>query len=195
MKKSMKQFLSLFGLALFTACNPTGPNEDQQNENIELQTASPKTLNLNAGYGDYVFKISAVSEADSSKINISHKGTDYEGESITFKMPGMLKAAFSTDVNENYKPELYIYTSLGERKYGHMKCFEFTKTLDELNLPALKSAYAEGYAGLDTFYIKQNHLIRSFPVFDANSEDYKETGIQRTLWYSLDEKGNFMLIN
>jgi len=195
MKKSMKQFLGLYGLALIVACNSAGPNENQQKENVELQTATPKTINLNAGYGDYVFKINGVSEADSCKISISHKGTDYEGESITFKMPGMLKAAFSTDVNENYKPELYIYTSFGERKFGYMKCFEFAKSLGELNAPALKTEYAEGYAGLDTFYIKQNHLIRSFPVFDINGVDYKETGIQRTLWYSLDEKGNFMLIN
>jgi hypothetical protein len=188
----------LFGVCVLAACQPS-----EENEATHVDTApsdevikTPQAIrSFTVGYGDYKFIVKGSVQGDSSHIKIDHSGTDYNGPDLSIKLPGVLMGALSADVNENFKPELYFWTRRGTRDEGFLNAFEFAKDLITIKLPDLSTKYQQGYAGRDSFYIRQDHLIRSFPVFNDQDGQLLPTDKERNLWYTLNDKGVLILIN
>ncbi|MFN4121677.1 MAG: hypothetical protein ACK4GL_00085 [Flavobacteriales bacterium] len=197
----MKLLITLLILAsvFFAACQTSTENQltDTNIKDTVLSSipAVAATVSFRAGYGDYDFTVKGTLLGDSSEIFVQHKGTDYNGSDFGLKLPGKLSGALCADVNENFKPELYIWTRTPKYKNGHLIGFEFASKKTDIQLPELPAKYAEGYNGRDTFYIKQDHLIRSFPVYEIGAGAAVETGKIRSLWYSLNTEGKLILIN
>jgi len=191
-------FAILFGVCALTACQPSEKNEATHVDTAPSDEVIKTPLAIRSftvGYGDYKFVVKGQTQGDSSNIQIAHSGTDYSGADFSVNLPGILMGALSADVNENFKPELYIWTRKGKQEEGFLSAFEFAKDLLTIKLPDLSSQYQEGYAGRDSFYIRQDHLIRSFPVFSNQDGQLLPTDKTRSLWYTLNDKGVLILIN
>lgn len=192
--------LLLLMLSLMLSACQSSPESDAK-EAFEKDTvlsslpSALATVSFKAGYGDYAFTIQGTLLGDTSEIFIQHKETDYSGPDFNIQLPGKLSGALSADINGNFKPELYVWTRTASDKRGHLVGFEFASKKTDIQLPELPAKYAEGYNGRDTFYIKQDHLIRSFPVYEIGAGAAIETGKVRSLWYSLNTEGKLILIN
>jgi len=186
--------ISMIFVFLFLSCNEQSKTESEPEDQAE-QIAVSEKYSFRTGYGDYVFQINGVYQNDSTKIEITHKGTDLDPGTFEVKMPGRLKGVFSGDVSGNYKPELYLWSRTDENNQGNALGYEFRSELFTLKIPPLTQNYANGYFGRDSFYMKQDHFIRTFPLFEEKEGVLIATENKRTLWYTLNDTGNLILIN
>ena len=118
-----------------------------------------------------------------------------KGNPLTLKAnrDGMLVDAFVVELSGAAPSEIVVVAKGdGEAAYGTITIFE---SVDghyvQKQVARLGDAEAEGYAGRDTFAVKDGAIMRKFPVFTAPAEPGGEpqpTATERTLKY--DFTGN-----
>lgn len=109
--------------------------------------------------------------ASLSNISVAFKGNP--GSAMQFNDVEPVNKILLADLDGNGFDELYIITvSAGSGSYGNVigVASNKDKSLSQINFPEVgendlkKGAAFEGYEGHDLFEIKENSLVRSFPV-------------------------------
>jgi len=81
---------------------------------------------------------------------------------------GYVKKMKVTDFDQDGLLEVLVVTSSGNGGYGDISFLEFNgQSFKSYSLPGLVTYYVNGYRGRDTFSIKNNRLVRSFPLYNG----------------------------
>ncbi len=113
--------------------------------------------------------------------------THLKYKSISSELDGKIVDVWNMDMDADGNPELYIQAKgEGEGSYLNMYVYEFNSngSAEELNFPNLSSRTKKGYKGNDSLYIKEDQLMREFPVENEDLND-KSTPERKILKYGL----------
>jgi hypothetical protein len=124
-----------------------------------------------------------------SHIHLKSSGFEHN-LSETFEDRDPIKSVCIGDLDGNGFDEFYIITiSSGSGSYGNIIAFASNKdkSLSIIHFPAVREGDERfsGYMGHDNFYISENKLIRSFPIFLLSDKNSNPTGGKRQLTYGL----------
>ena len=124
-----------------------------------------------------------------STIEISTKGFEHNYSEI-YRDKDPISDVFVTDLDGNGFDEIYIITtSAGSGSYGTVLGFASNKdkSLSMINFPEIQESDKnfEGYMGHDTFKIKDQKLLRTFPIYNKDDTNNHPTGGTRKLVYGL----------
>jgi hypothetical protein len=137
------------------------------------------------------FHVTCANEGSLNDVTIVPSGLQEVNTPITIKeADGSVTGAETADLNKDDSPEIYVYvTSAGSGSYGSLIAYSANnkKSLSQIYLPPIEDdkADSKGYMGHDRFSIKDNHLVRSFPIYKDGDSNAKPTGGMRTLEYKL----------
>jgi hypothetical protein len=150
-------------------------------------TAFEKTLKLQG----VAFHVTAQrGEAGESTVVVTPSGLEKDNRKMERKIEGSVIDAQVADLNSDGSPEIYIYTvSDGSGAYGSLVAYSANKkrSLSDIYLPPLEEdgKNSRGYMGHDSFKIKDNVLVRTFPVYQKSDPNCCPTGGKRMLEYTL----------
>lgn len=124
-----------------------------------------------------------------SHIHLKSSGFEHN-LSETFEDRDPIKSVYIGDLDGNGFDEFYIITiSSGSGSYGNIIAFASNKdkSLSIIHFPTVREGddRFSGYMGHDNFYISENKLIRSFPIFLLSDKNSNPTGGKRQLTYGL----------
>jgi hypothetical protein len=107
--------------------------------------------------------------------------------SVSDELDGKIVDVWDMDMDSDGNPELYIQAEgEGEGSYLNMYIYEYSEngSNQRIRFPGLSSSSKKGYKGRDSVYVKEDRIMREFPVF--TSEDSTATASsKRKLEYSL----------
>ena len=73
-----------------------------------------------------------------------------------------------TDLDQDGLLEVLVVTSSGNGGYGDISFLEFDgQSFKNYKLPGFMTFHVDGYRGYDTFLVKNNKLVRSFPLYNG----------------------------
>ncbi len=140
---------------------------------------------------DITYHVTCANEGSLNDVTIVPSGLTRNNDPVTVKeADGTVTGADVADLNKDGSPEVYIYmTSAGSGSYGSLIAYSANnrKSLGPIYLPPLEDdkINSKGYMGHDQFSIKDNRLVRSFPVYKDGDSNAKPTGGTRELEYEL----------
>ena len=151
----------------------------------EESTAFNKTLTLKG----ITFQVSSPNDSSLSKVTIKTKGLKRD-ETFENEADGTVTDAAVADINDDGAPEVYVFvTSAGSGSYGSVLAYSSNKNLSAtpVYMPELNEnkPAAKGYIGHDQFSIKENRLVRRFPVYGDKDSNANPTQGYRELQYKL----------
>ncbi len=139
------------------------------------------------------FHVICANESSLNDVTITPAGLTKDNTAITIKeADGMVTGAEAADINQDGSPEIYVFvTSAGSGSYGSLIAYSANnnKSLTEIFLPPLEDdkVNSKGYMGHDSFSVKDNLLLRSFPIYKESDTNAAPTGGTRTLGYELTQ--------
>ncbi|PSL45509.1 hypothetical protein CLV51_104214 [Chitinophaga niastensis] len=187
--------------AVIASCNlaPKKDATDSTKAPIKPDTTQ-HSVQRDTTFGD--LHITAIARGDASMRNlliaIGNKKDSTRADTIIERdIKGQLEAVMVGDLDRNGKPELYCYMlSEGTGRYGNIYAYDFsgdkilrisTNAVDTLELPA--------YRGHDSFYIKNENLVRTFPVYREGAPDALTADTRMIVRYGLQKNdGGFELV-
>lgn len=123
--------------------------------------------------------------------------THLKYRSISGELDGEIVDVWNMDMDSDGNPELFIQAKgEGEGSHLNMYVYEFSDngSSRELTFPNLGSSSKRGYKGNDSLYIKDEKLIREFPVVDTDEKTGSQSaGSKKILEYSL--RNNSFTVN
>jgi len=124
-----------------------------------------------------------------STIQITTEGFVYEFLE-TYEEMDPISNVMLADLNQDSFDEIYIVTAAqGSGSYGNILAFASNRdrSLSMINFPEINDndKYFSGYMGHDSFAIKGNSLVRTFPVYKDDDTNARPTGGTRTITYGL----------
>jgi hypothetical protein len=124
-----------------------------------------------------------------STIEITTKGFEHNFQAV-YEDKDPISDVFVADLDGNGFDEIYIITtSAGSGSYGTIMGFASNKdkSLSMINSPEIQKVDRnfEGYMGHDTFKIKDQKLLRIFPIYNRGDTNSNPTGGKRMLVYGL----------
>ncbi len=101
-------------------------------------------------------------------------------------LDGAIKDVFNSDLDTDGNPEIFILSQTADSThYGKVDAYEYNNdNARKLEFPKLSSRQKEGYHGGDSFVIKEDKIIRTYPVYDSDNRNAKLTGEKKILEYS-----------
>jgi len=176
------QLFKLPGTYLFVFWNPSSWDCSQ----TALTTAGGCEMN----YGGISFNVHASEGSSLNQLQINTTGLTAGSDSRQDELDGTAYRAELADLDGNGWPEIYVYvSSAGSGSYGSLTAYAVNngKSLSSIYLPPLDQSpgVTEGYMGHDEFAVVENHLVRRFPMYQANDTNANPTGGTRQLQYRL----------
>lgn len=154
--------------------------ETHSTSNDEPNTEFYKELSLQG--------ITFIVKAQGDQLTVLPSGLEVSNETISKIIEGYVTGAEIEDLNSDGSPDLFIYTSDGENKFGNVIAFSVNnkKSVSQVNYPKISEnkEINNGYNGQDQFAIVENTLSRKFPIFNS---DGSPTGKNRQIEYDLVE--------
>ncbi|MQP25027.1 hypothetical protein GFJ94_08115 [Flavobacterium sp. LMO8] len=154
--------------------------ETQSASNDEPNTEFYKELSLQG--------ITFIVKANGNQLTVQLSGLEISNETISKTIEGYVTGAEIEDLNSDGSPDLFIYTSDGENKFGNVIAFSVNnkKSVSDVNYPKTSEnkEINNGYNGQDQFTVVENTLARRFPIFNT---DGKPSGKTRQIEYNLVE--------
>ena len=122
-------------------------------------------------------------------IEIRTKGFEHNSSEI-YADRDPISEVVVADLDGDGFDEIYIFTtSVGSGSYGTVLGFASNKdkSLSMIAFPEVQAGdeHFEGYRGHDTFAIKDQKLVRTFPIYKQSDTNHRSTGGTRQLVYGL----------
>lgn len=123
-------------------------------------------------------------------LRIQPVGLMEDNRKVVSEIDGTVTGAEIGDLNNDGFPEIYVFTtSDGSGSYGNVVGYAVNngKSISEIYIPPITDSEeaSEGYMGHDKFSIKDNLLVRSFPVYNKNDTNANPTGGTKIINYQL----------
>ena len=128
------------------------------------------------------------SESVGAYMVLRSDSTHMKYKSISGELDGKIIDAWNMDMDSDGSPELFIQSQgQGDGSHLNMYVYEYDDngSTREIDFPNLSGSMKKGYKGQDSVYIKDEKLMRSFPIYAENDSTSISTGEKRLLEYSL----------
>jgi len=135
------------------------------------------------------FHVACTNDSSINTLKITTKGLLYN-EILVKEIDGIVSDIEVVDLNKDGSPEIYVFiTSAGSGSYGSLVAYSVNnnKSLSGIYIKEI-SSYKElssGYMGHDKFSIKENRLVRVFPIYKKGDFNFDPKGGIRKLHYKL----------
>lgn len=112
------------------------------------------------------------------------KDTTRQDSVVERDIKGTLKDLMIADLDKDGRPEVYCSTlSEGSGHYGKIYAYNLGNKITGINTDAIDTMELPSYRGEDTFYIKGDRLVRSFPVYKPNDPEALTSNTKGMLLY------------
>ncbi|CAL1517869.1 hypothetical protein [Chitinophaga sp. MM2321] len=144
------------------------------------------------------FHITAITRGDATMRNLiiavnAVKDSTAKADTIMDRdIKGKMKHITVGDLDHDKMPELYCFTtSCGTDAYGKVYAYVINKEgAIRINTMELDTLEEPAYKGRDSFYIKGNTLVRTFPLFREGQANAVTSNDRKTISYGLQKKNN-----
>ena len=164
----------------------TSPKESQDSS---MQVSAKRVVILETlEAGTVQFQIYGQKLSSLDTITIIPSGFEIINDTITIPIDGHLTAAFIGDINQDDYPEFYLVaTSAGSGSYATLFAYASyrNKSYGPIYIPGLDSALLIGYMGHDQYEIRDNKLLRKFPIYLPGDMNAQPTGGERVIEFDL----------
>lgn len=184
----------IIAAALFEACSSDKKDQavtppESPAKGIQAPFRFHKAIEVKPGLTLDVLSWGRGSESAGAYLILRSDSLNMKYRSVTGELDGKIMDAWNMDMDSDGNPELYIQAKgEGEGSHLNMYVYEFSSdgSYRELRFPDLSSKSKKGYKGGDSIYIKDEKLMREFPVVDENPDSaaVKPTG-KKVLVYTL----------
>lgn len=134
------------------------------------------------------FEIKATEQNPYTILEITPRGLEIDNSTVNHQVDGGYIKSEIEDLNSDGWPEVLVYFNT----YGlEMKAFLIGysvnngKSMSRISMPELTEEQKEGFRGMDEFAIVETSLIRRFPTYQLDGENWAPTGKTRQIQYKL----------
>ncbi|NSL87073.1 hypothetical protein ECE50_009545 [Chitinophaga sp. Mgbs1] len=192
----------LLFIILLAACNNGSEQKKGQQSLADDTTRAPTpaphedspAFRSDTIFGDY--KITVLTRGDATMrnllIGVAPKNDTTRTDTIIERdIKGILKGFAVADINKDHLPELYCFTtSSGTGSFGKVYAYGIRREgLVRINTEVLDTLQQAGYNGRDSFYIKGNEFIRTFPAYREDSPEALTENAMKMVRYRLEKAG------
>ena len=151
-----------------------------------LEGGVDKVLKMNG----IAFHVLCPNQSSLNTLTIVPAGLEKDNSTIKKEIDGTVTGVEVADLNRDGSPEIYVFiNSAGSGSYGSLVAYSANKkkSLSEIYLPPLEDdpENSKGYMGHDMFKVVNEHLVRSFPVYNQGDNNAGPSGGTRSLEYKL----------
>jgi hypothetical protein len=147
-------------------------------------------------------KYAIVSKGDGSGRSIVIAATDVKKDSLKadsttiHDVKGTLQRTAIEDLDKDRNPEIYLFTAAaGTEAAGSVYGVTYINQKPvRIFSGDIENPDQQGYRGRDSFYIQQQQIVRTYPVYGATDIDSKPTGGKRTIKYTLKKQGTSYML-
>lgn len=190
--------VSAYGLNSCTSADKTALVKAKP---VEIKLPQPfryhKAVEVKPGLTLDVVSWGRGSKSTGAYLILRSDSTHLKYRSISGELDGEIVDVWNMDMDSDGNPELFIQAQgEGEGSHLNMYVYEFSDngSSRELNFPNLGSSSKKGYKGNDSLYIKDEKLIREFPVVNTDQKTGGQSaGSKKVLEYSL--RNNSFTVN
>lgn len=181
--------LSLVSAVLLNSCTSADkPVSTSQNKVSPAKLPAPfryhKAVEVKPGLTLDVVSWGRGSESTGAYLILRSDSTHLKYRSISGELDGKIVDVWNMDMDSDGNPELYIQAKgEGEGSHLNMYVYEFSESgsSNQLTFPNLGSSSKRGYKGNDSLYIKDDKLIREFPVVNTDEKTGSQTAATRKI--------------
>ncbi|QHS59301.1 hypothetical protein [Chitinophaga agri] len=168
------------------------PGEEESNVRKGGNEAVSRVLR----FKDHKYAIVVKGDGAGRSITIADTDTKIDSlkaDSTTLHdIKGSLQTTAIEDLNNDKNPEIYMFTySEGTERTGSVYGVTYVngKAIRIFSGDA-DNADLKGYRGRDSFYVQQQRIVRSYPVYGETDPDGIPSGGKRTIKYMLTKQSN-----
>lgn len=184
----------LVGMAVLLSCNSPLQNKKERAQhdsaNAPPEVASSdnkKNVTKDTTY-DGLHIIARTEGTDNIRnlvlIVVNKKDTTQQDSVMERDIKGTLKDVMIADLDKDGKPEIYCSTlSEGTGHYGKIYAYNLGNKITGINTDAIDTMELPSYRGEDTFYIKGDRLVRSFPAYKPDDPEALTSNTKGMLLY------------
>jgi hypothetical protein len=195
---NLKIVILLF-CTVIPSCSSRKPETIVKKDSVEIMTMKKDTSvtvkkELTTKTGKKFVIIETKPSISVSNYSISGIGFGNPADTIKYSMKNPMTATFLTDLDEDGYDELFIVTKASGPGY-FLDILGVTsledKTFGEIQVPETtyedteKNEKFSGYLGNDSIFIKDNKIMRLFPVYKSSDYNSLPKGGRRMITYSL----------
>ncbi|MBC7743667.1 MAG: hypothetical protein H7096_01035 [Flavobacterium sp.] len=187
----------IFLLALSIFLNSCGsgdkPDNLKQQPPAKITVQPPfrfhKAIEVKPGLTLDVVSWGRGSESVGAYLILRSDSTHLKYRSLSGELDGKIVDVWNMDMDSDGNPELYIQAQgEGEGSHLNMYVYEYSEngSSEKINFPNLSNSSKKGYKGGDSLYIKDDKLMREFPVANADENNTKPSPeVKKVLQYGL----------
>lgn len=134
------------------------------------------------------FEIKATEQNPFTQLEINPKGLKIDNNPVHHKVDGGYIKSEIEDLNSDGWPEVLIYfNSYGLEMTASLIGYSVNngKSMSRISMPEMTEDEKEGYRGQDEFAIVETSLVRRFPVYKMDGENWVQTGKTKQIQYKL----------
>lgn len=173
----------LFTALILNSCTSADkPLEERQEKPSAAAIFAPfkfhKAVEVKPGLTLDVVSWGRGSESTGAYLILRSDSTNLKYRSVSGELDGKIVDVWNMDMDSDGNPELYIQAQgEGEGSHLNMYVYEFSDngSSQRITFPNLGNASKRGYQGGDTLYIKDDKLIREFPVVNTDETSGNKT--------------------
>ena len=180
MKSTQFWNLILLSLLFLSACNQDNKDKVEAPESQTKKLFEPfrfhKAIEVKPGLTLDVVSWGRGSESVGAYLILRSDSSHLKYKSISGELDGQIVDVWNMDMDADGNPEFFIQSKgEGEGSYLNMYVYEFNSSgsAQEIPFPNLSGKTKNGYKGGDSLYIKEDDLMREFPVI--NEDDTSKT--------------------
>ncbi|MCO6462141.1 MAG: hypothetical protein J5I59_12120 [Saprospiraceae bacterium] len=178
---------------LFISCKQDNYNDTSGNIN-DSDTLYTSEMPVQEEHFDKILPIDSgnlyvrtTGDDELKHLNLTLDLKDKKSIAKSIAIDGDISNALTADLNNDGIQELYIFNqSAGSGSYGQLFAFQVNGgRMDSIIMDDIPAKYLDKYMGHDSFAISENHLIRSFPLYNIMDPNCCPTGGKKILKYKL----------
>lgn len=179
----LRLFFGLTVAAGFAACSSDkSERQPEENKVTEIKLPQPfrfhKTVEVKPGLTFDVLSWGRGAELIGGLLILRSDSVHTHYRSVTDELEGRLVDAWNMDMDSDGHPEIFVQAVSDDegRPSLNLLVYEFNSSgsAQKLHFPDLSSGTKKQYRGRDSLYVKEESLMRQFPLF----EETDSTGVK-----------------